>query len=242
MAEIKLHATPRAPQGTRSVRRLRGEGKIPGVVYGLGGDPVTLTVDWRELRAALVTDQGLNAVIHLDIAGSTTPTLVKDMQRHPVAAQRPPRGLPAGRPGTRPSTSRSASPSRARPRPSPRETAWWSRRSPPCSSRPSRTTSPPVSRSTSRAWRSAARCASATITLPAGVTTSVDPEDQVVAAHARHQRRRVRGREAEAAGEEEGAEGEAAEGEAGEAAEGGEAAACGGLGRGRRRPAGGDEG
>ncbi|MDP1820082.1 MAG: 50S ribosomal protein L25 [Acidimicrobiales bacterium] len=85
MAEIKLHATPRAPQGTRSVRRLRGEGKIPGVVYGLGGDPVTLTVDWRELRAALVTEQGLNAVIHLDIeGGEPVPTLVRDMQRHPV--------------------------------------------------------------------------------------------------------------------------------------------------------------
>jgi large subunit ribosomal protein L25 len=84
MAEITLHATPRAPEGTRSVRRLRATGKVPGVVYGLGGDPVNLTVDWRELRAALVTDQGLNAVIHLDIEGSTTPTLVKDMQRHPV--------------------------------------------------------------------------------------------------------------------------------------------------------------
>lgn len=84
MAEIILHATPRPPQGTRPARRLRNDGKIPGVVYGLGGDPVTLTVDWRELRAALVTEQGLNAVIHLDIEGSTTPTLVKEMQRHPV--------------------------------------------------------------------------------------------------------------------------------------------------------------
>ena len=85
MAEIKLHATVRAPEGTRSVRRLRGAGKIPGVVYGLGGDPVNLTVEWRELRAALVTDQGLNAVIHLDIEGAASvPTLLKDMQRHPV--------------------------------------------------------------------------------------------------------------------------------------------------------------
>jgi large subunit ribosomal protein L25 len=84
MAEIRLHATPRAPQGTRTARRLRGEGKVPGVIYGMGGDPVTLTVDWRELRAALVTEQGLNAVIHLDVDGVTTPTLVKDMQRHPV--------------------------------------------------------------------------------------------------------------------------------------------------------------
>jgi len=84
MAEIILHATPRPPQGTRTARRLRADGKVPGVVYGLGGDAVPLTVDWRELRAALVTEQGLNAVIHLDIDGSTTPTLVKDIQRHKV--------------------------------------------------------------------------------------------------------------------------------------------------------------
>jgi large subunit ribosomal protein L25 len=84
MAEITLTATPRPPQGTRPARRLRNEGKVPGVVYGLGGDPVTLTVEWRELRAALVTEQGLNAVIHLEVDGDRTPTLVKEIQRHPV--------------------------------------------------------------------------------------------------------------------------------------------------------------
>ncbi|MEO7429565.1 MAG: 50S ribosomal protein L25 [Acidimicrobiales bacterium] len=84
MAEIILHATPRPPQGTRHVRRLRAEGKIPGVVYGLGADPITLSVEWRDLRAALITEQGLNAVINLDIDGSATPTLVKDIQRHKV--------------------------------------------------------------------------------------------------------------------------------------------------------------
>jgi large subunit ribosomal protein L25 len=85
MAEIILKATPRPPQGTRPARRLRNDGHIPSVVYGLGGDPIPLTVEWRELRAALVTEQGLNAVIHLDIdGGEKTPTLVKEMQRHPV--------------------------------------------------------------------------------------------------------------------------------------------------------------
>jgi large subunit ribosomal protein L25 len=84
MAEIILHATPRPPQGTRPVRRLRAEGKVPGVMYGLGGDPVTVTVDWRELRAALVTEQGLNAIINLELDGERTPTLVKEIQRHKV--------------------------------------------------------------------------------------------------------------------------------------------------------------
>lgn len=84
MAEIILKATTRPPQGTRTARRLRAEGKIPGVVYGLGADPLTLAVEWRELRAALVTEQGLNAVIHLELEGDKMPTLVKDIQRHKV--------------------------------------------------------------------------------------------------------------------------------------------------------------
>jgi len=84
MAEIILTATPRPPQGTRPVRRLRNEGKIPGVVYGMGADPIPLSVEWRELRAALITEQGLNAVIHLEVEGEKMPTLVKEMQRHPV--------------------------------------------------------------------------------------------------------------------------------------------------------------
>ncbi len=84
MAEIILSAIPRPPQGTRTARRLRAEGKVPGVLYGLGADPVPLTVEWRELRQALITEQGLNAVINVAVDGETTPTLVKDMQRHPV--------------------------------------------------------------------------------------------------------------------------------------------------------------
>ena len=84
MAEIILQAIPRPPQGTRPARRLRNEGKIPGVVYGLGADPIPLTVEWRELRAALITEQGLNAVINLEVDGQQMPTLLKDMQRHPV--------------------------------------------------------------------------------------------------------------------------------------------------------------
>ena len=84
MAEIILQATPRPPQGTRPARRLRNEGKIPGVVYGLGAGPIPLMVEWRELRAALITEQGLNAVINLDVSGERMPTLVKDMQRHAV--------------------------------------------------------------------------------------------------------------------------------------------------------------
>ncbi len=86
MAEITLTATTGRTTGTRSSRRLRAEGKVPAVVYGLGRDPVAVTVDWRELRTALTTDAGLNALIDLSIEGEGESQLaiVKDMQRHPI--------------------------------------------------------------------------------------------------------------------------------------------------------------
>ena len=86
MAEITLTATTGRTTGTRSSRRLRAEGKVPAVVYGLGREPVAVTVDWRELRQCLITDAGVNALIDLSIEGEGDSQLaiVKDMQRHPI--------------------------------------------------------------------------------------------------------------------------------------------------------------
>src|SRR5688500_14563364 len=84
MAEITLKAATGRTQGSAASRRLRAEGKVPAVVYGAGVDPTAITVDWRELRLALTTDKGLNAVIELDVDGDSHPTIVKDMQRQPV--------------------------------------------------------------------------------------------------------------------------------------------------------------
>lgn len=86
MAEITLTATTGRTTGTRSSRRLRAEGKVPAVVYGLGREPVAVTVDWRELRQCLITDAGINALIDLSIEGEGDSQLaiVKDMQRHPI--------------------------------------------------------------------------------------------------------------------------------------------------------------
>jgi large subunit ribosomal protein L25 len=64
---------------------LRAEGKVPATVYGLGGDAVTVSVEWRELRHALTTDAGMNALINLQIDDHATElTIVKELQRHPI--------------------------------------------------------------------------------------------------------------------------------------------------------------
>jgi large subunit ribosomal protein L25 len=85
MAEITLAAETGRATGSRASGRLRAEGKVPATVYGLGREPITVSVVWRELRAALTTDAGLNALINLAVDGHETElTIMKDMQRHAI--------------------------------------------------------------------------------------------------------------------------------------------------------------
>jgi large subunit ribosomal protein L25 len=83
-SEVTLTAEPRTTGGTRPSRRLRREGRIPAVVYGRGGDPTPVTVGYRDLRAALTTEAGLNAILNLQVDGETVLAIVKEIQRHPV--------------------------------------------------------------------------------------------------------------------------------------------------------------
>lgn len=84
MSELLLTAETGRPTGTRSSRRLRAEGKVPGVVYGLGQDPVAVSVEWPALRKALTTEAGVNALLTLSIDGAEQLSIVKDIQRHPT--------------------------------------------------------------------------------------------------------------------------------------------------------------
>jgi large subunit ribosomal protein L25 len=77
-----LSVQPREPDGSRSTRRLRRSGHVPGVVYGGTGEPVTFAADARELRLALAAG---GAVIDLKVGdGKAEPVVVKDQQHHPV--------------------------------------------------------------------------------------------------------------------------------------------------------------
>jgi large subunit ribosomal protein L25 len=79
-----LEITPREPGSSRTTRRLRREGRIPGVLYGRGQDPVAFDVDGRELRNALA---GSGAVLDLALQGKSSPAVLKDTQIHPVRGE-----------------------------------------------------------------------------------------------------------------------------------------------------------
>jgi large subunit ribosomal protein L25 len=82
--DIILMAETGRSTGSPAARRLRASGKVPAVLYGRGAAPAPISVEWRDLRSALTTDKGLNALLTLKIDGSSTKAIVKEMQRHPV--------------------------------------------------------------------------------------------------------------------------------------------------------------
>jgi large subunit ribosomal protein L25 len=77
----KLSISSREVSNSRSTRRLRRQGQVPGVLYGGDDDAMPFAVDERELRHALAAR---GAVVELELGGEATPAVLKDAQRHPV--------------------------------------------------------------------------------------------------------------------------------------------------------------
>jgi large subunit ribosomal protein L25 len=83
MATVLLAQTGRVT-GSAASRRLRGDGTVPGILYGHGMAPLPVAVERRELRIALSGAAGVNTVLDLTVDGTVYPAIVKDLQRHPV--------------------------------------------------------------------------------------------------------------------------------------------------------------
>jgi large subunit ribosomal protein L25 len=81
----KLSLNARDPEGSRTARRLRRSGEVPGVIYGGDGEPSHFSVDARILRNTLAHS---GAILDISIGGGkASPVLVKDLQRHPVRGE-----------------------------------------------------------------------------------------------------------------------------------------------------------
>jgi large subunit ribosomal protein L25 len=81
-ARSTLKVAPRAEFGSRTARRLRGEGLVPGVVYSGGTEAKAFQVSEREVRS--IIGEGA-ALFDLEIdGGKAVPVVVKDQQLHPV--------------------------------------------------------------------------------------------------------------------------------------------------------------
>ncbi len=84
MSAVTLTAETGRTTGSRPSRRMRGEGLVPGVIYGGGKPADTVTFRRKDLRNALNTDAGRNALVRIQLNGDSFMTLVREIQRHPV--------------------------------------------------------------------------------------------------------------------------------------------------------------
>lgn len=77
-----LKVVPRSDFGSRTSRRMRREGLVPGVVYAGGAEARPFQVQEREVRHVMAEG---HALFDLEIEGSkAVPVVVKDQQLHPV--------------------------------------------------------------------------------------------------------------------------------------------------------------
>ncbi|HSJ50553.1 MAG TPA: 50S ribosomal protein L25/general stress protein Ctc [Actinomycetota bacterium] len=81
MAEQKLVANKREDAGKGVARKLRAAGRVPGVLYGKGVDPVALSVDGRDLIHVFHTGAGTNVLIDLDVDGQNHLAMPREVQR-----------------------------------------------------------------------------------------------------------------------------------------------------------------
>jgi large subunit ribosomal protein L25 len=79
-----LEAHPRESGNKNASRRVRRDGKIPGVVYGAGKDSLPVTVDPRQVLRILHSESGHNTIFDLALNGERAKAMIVDWQYEPI--------------------------------------------------------------------------------------------------------------------------------------------------------------
>lgn len=85
MAEIILNVDVREKSGTGSAREVRRSGAVPGILYGGGKAPVSISVNEKDFRKNLYTGKLLGHLVTLKYGDETQPVIAKDVQFDPVS-------------------------------------------------------------------------------------------------------------------------------------------------------------
>lgn len=83
---IVVHVEERKAGGSNAAGRIRREGKVPGIVYGLGLDPFPVAVESRRVEEILHLETGRNTIFTLQLAGQdrSRAVMIRALQRDPV--------------------------------------------------------------------------------------------------------------------------------------------------------------
>ena len=80
---IELNAVSRDDKGKGASRRLRHAGKLPAIIYGAGKDPVSVTLEQKDVQYVLPQETFYSQVMSLNVDGKKEDVLLRDLQHHP---------------------------------------------------------------------------------------------------------------------------------------------------------------
>jgi large subunit ribosomal protein L25 len=87
MPDVVITAERRTEVGSGPAGRFRRAGLLPATVYGLGSDPLSVTVPRLELEHILHGAAGANTLITITVDGDETLALARQIQRHPTRGE-----------------------------------------------------------------------------------------------------------------------------------------------------------
>ena len=85
--EISLNAEIRPGAGKSSVKKIIAAGKIPSVIYGLGEDPINISLDKILLQKEINAGGFLTRIFSLNIDGKKNLAIPREVQFHPLSDQ-----------------------------------------------------------------------------------------------------------------------------------------------------------
>jgi large subunit ribosomal protein L25 len=80
---MEFTAYPRTLQGTGASRRMRGGGKVPGVVYGADKPALPIELDHHALSRHLKMEAFHASILDMTLDGASQQVLLRDVQMHP---------------------------------------------------------------------------------------------------------------------------------------------------------------
>ena len=81
--KIEVTAFPRTQQGTGASRRLRGSGRVPGIIYGANQAAATVELDQNALLRHLKMEAFHASILDMTVDGNRERVLLRDFQMHP---------------------------------------------------------------------------------------------------------------------------------------------------------------
>ncbi|SER57432.1 large subunit ribosomal protein L25 [Nitrosomonas sp. Nm51] len=81
--KIEVSADKRSVQGKGASRRLRGSGRLPGIIYGGDDAPQSIEMDHNDMFYKLKMEAFHASILTLNVSGKKEQVLLRDVQMHP---------------------------------------------------------------------------------------------------------------------------------------------------------------